>query len=90
MKYPRMWQHKENKKKIKVMPWWECVDPILSDEDTGVGVAEGRKFKIGSIVQIGWLLENEHGVWLGVGPETSKYFNDMGEWKTKKKRKSKK
>lgn len=54
------------------MPWWECIEPIMSDEDEngsisiGTELTEGRKFKIGSLVQVGWLLENEHRVWFGV------------------------
>jgi hypothetical protein len=84
MKFPRVWQNKKDKKKtFRVMPWWECLDPVLSDEEIGVGLTEGRKFKIGAIVQVGWLLENEHGMWFGMGPKASSAFNDLGEWKKK-------
>lgn len=74
----RIWEHKETKKRVRVLPWWECLDP-LADEKLA-DLCEGRMFKIGALVQIGWLLENEHGMWLGVGPKAAESFNDLGVW----------
>ena len=82
--WPKTWQHKTTKKKFKVMPWWECLDPLMADDkatpetiDVGTHLTEGRKFKIGAIVQIGWLLENGHGVWFGMGPKAAESFNEV-------------
>ena len=83
--WPRIWEHKQNKKRLRVTPWWECVEPILGSEDdygaaaVGRELMEGRKFKIGALVQVGWLLENEHGVWFGVGPTAEEAFTDVTE-----------
>lgn len=80
-KWPQTWQHKETEKKFRVNPWWECISPLLSDEDLNGSISlgtelfeEGRKYRIGALIQIGWLLENEHGVWMGVGIEAAEYF----------------
>jgi hypothetical protein len=77
----RIWQHKKNKKKLRATPWWEIPESILDDEFKEL--MKGRKIKFGVLIQVGWLLENEHGVWLGVGPAAAKEFNDLGEWKKK-------
>lgn len=89
----RRWRHKKNGKELRVLPWWECIEPIVSDDGIKgsiqlkgeeIGMDKDRKFKIGAIIQIGWLLENECGVWFGVGPGAQKEFEDLGEWKPKK------
>ena len=77
MEYPRKWRHKETKKELRVMPWWEIPESILSEKEAP-NVAPDRMYKIGALVQVGWLLENEHGVWLGVGPKAADSFEDMG------------
>lgn len=83
IKYPRIWQHKKNKGKMRVMPWWETVKDGEFEEVDELGhaisvVAEGRTCKFGVLVQIGYLIENEHGIWFGVGPDVAKEFKDMG------------
>lgn len=85
LKYPRLWRHRTNKKKMRVMPWWEIPDPILDSETIKAGT--GVDAKIGVLVQIGYLLENEHGMWFGVGPKAADFFMDMGEWVKPKKQK---
>lgn len=81
--WPKVWEHKINKKRLNVMPWWECVEPMVASDtdygavDVGKEIADGRKFRIGAIVQIGWLLENEHGVWFGVGPQAEESFIEI-------------
>lgn len=82
----RTWEHKETKKKVRATEWWEIADPILEEEVSKAmqdkkDEFKDRKFKIGALVQVGWLLENEHNVWLGVGPKAAESFNDLGEWK---------
>jgi hypothetical protein len=75
--WPKWWRHKDDKRRepCRVMPWWECLDPVLDDHD--VGAIEGQKFKIGAIVQIGWLLENSNGVWFGLAPGAEQYFEEV-------------
>lgn len=91
MKYPRLWKNKKSGKKVRVMPWWETVNNGEIEEVDALGrlVADvaGRPCKFGILVQVGFLLENEHGIWLGLGPKASESFDDLGEAPKKKKRK---
>lgn len=61
------------------MPWWEMVrgEEILNDKDIGIPEMN-KEWRIGCLIQIGYLLENEHGIWFGVGPQAAKGFNDLG------------
>lgn len=85
MKYPRIWQNKKSKAKVRVMPWWETIKDGKIDEADELGnmISEiaGKPCKFGVIVQIGFLLENKHGIWFGVGPKAQKEFKDLGEEK---------
>lgn len=92
IQYPRVWVHKDDpKKQFRVMPWWETVKDgeVETVDELGhmVGASVGRVCKVGVLVQVGYLLENEHGIWFGVGPKAAKSFNDQGEWVAPKKRK---
>lgn len=85
--YPRIWQNRKSKAKVRVMPWWETVKDgqIEQVDDMGRMVTKmsGRPCKFGVLVQIGYLIENQHGVWFGVGPGVEKGFKDLGEEKQK-------
>ena len=59
------------------MPWWDCVEPIISDEDTGKDVMNGRRYRIGAIVQVGWLFETNDGIWVGMGLGVEELFEDV-------------
>lgn len=91
MKYPRLWRHKESKygKTVRVMPWWETVKDGEAEEVDELGhmIAEaaGRPCKFGVLVQVGFLLENEQGIWIGLGPKGHEYFEDLGEAPSKPK-----
>ena len=81
-KFLTRWQHKETKKIYRVTPWWECYGDIidhpgdiLADKDDAF---KDRKYAVGVLAQIGYLLENEHGVWFGVGPTAKDSFDDIG------------
>lgn len=84
---PHIWEHKETKKRVRVVPWWEIPDDEDFVKELGIADAlkdkedtwKDRRFKIGALIQVGWLLENEHQVWLGVGPKAKDSFNDLGE-----------
>ena len=82
--YPRLWEHKDKKHRMRVMPWWETIKDgeVEKVDELGHLLAEvaGRPCKFGVLVQVGFLLENEHGVWIGVGPKAAGEFNDLGKW----------
>lgn len=78
---PKIWKQKQTRRILFVFPWWECLDPILTEADVPAEVVEKRAFKIGSIVQIGWLLENRHGVWFGVNFTAQDAFVDISDTK---------
>lgn len=89
VQYPRLWRNLKSNQKFRVMPWWETLDgdkPAQVDE-LGQMVTEvaGRPCKFGIIVQVGYLLETERGIWVGVGPAAADQFEDLGEWKKPKK-----
>jgi hypothetical protein len=74
----QVWQNKKSKQKFRVMPWWEIfkTDEVLSSLSTDIGVKSAWKF--GMLTQVGWLLENEHGVWFGLGPSAIESFEVLG------------
>ena len=78
-----IWQHKDNGKKCRAVPWWEVLEPdeVISGQMKNLGVKDKfpeRKFKIGALTQVGWLLENEGGVFIGVGLKAKKHFRVVG------------
>lgn len=61
------------------MPWWEHA-PNTEITDKDIKIPEmNREWKWGMLVQVGWLIENEHGVFLGVGPTAKESFNVISE-----------
>lgn len=78
---PQVWKHKENGKTYNVMPWFEIPDDFVAElklQDTIKEKSDNwkdRQFKIGALIQVGWLLENEHGVWIGFGPTAKDSFD---------------
>jgi hypothetical protein len=80
-----VWMNKGNANLYLVTPRWE---PLTIDYDEKLfkeiapelmeQVGE-RKLARGTLVQVGWLLENEHGVWLGVPLGTEEQFESLGE-----------
>ena len=83
-KIAQLYRHKETKKLFKIAPWYECIDPILDDKEIGKEFTEGRKFKIGSLVQVGWLICNEHDVYFGVHTDALEMFEKVDEKDVKK------
>ena len=92
IEFPRAWKNKTSGTIVKAMPWWECPEEneILDQETISRGVKFGqiendpwpeRMYKIGALIQIGWMLENaETKVWFGVSPNTKDHFEDLGAW----------
>lgn len=88
--YPRTWKNKTNGKKVRVMPWWETIKDgeFEKVDELGKMISEqvGRICKFGVIVQVGYLIENEKGVWFGLGPSAIDSFDDLGVCKKRKKK----
>lgn len=87
------WKNRQNGAICRVVPWWEILEPILADDkvngavDLGTHLTEGRKFKMGCLVQVGWLLETEGGVWVGVSMRGKECFDEIKppkKWPPKK------
>lgn len=77
------WFHKETGEIIKVAPWFEIPEPVLElsgdDAMKALNFDEPRSTKFGSLVQVGWLLENANGVYLGVGLSAAEHFEVYNE-----------
>lgn len=79
----RKWKHKETGKEFRVLPWWSCEGNLIdkpkeildSEEDTW----KERLYAIGVLAQIGWLIENDEGVWFGVGPSALSSFTEIDD-----------
>lgn len=83
------WQHKKTKKIFKVVPWWEVLksDEFLNQDNFDIKIGNKKiktKYKFGALTQIGWLLENEHGIFIGFGLKAEKEFKKLGQWEVKK------
>lgn len=39
----------------------------------------GRKIVRGLLMQVGWLIQNQHDVWFGLPMSAQKQFEDLGE-----------
>lgn len=87
MKDVKVWMHKTTFDLAIVTPWWEILpeDEIIADKTKILGDDKfkdswpDRKFKIGALTQVGWLMENQHGAWFGIGPSAQESFEDLGE-----------
>jgi hypothetical protein len=83
------WKHKETGKIVRATPWWEIPEDFVEELGIAEAIADkkdewkDRKYKIGALVQVGWLLENEHGVWFGVGPKAKEAFDEVRNEGTK-------
>lgn len=89
LKFLTRWKHKENGKINRVVPWWDCFSDLIDNPNAqSLGIDDDdwkdRKYAIGVLVQVGWLLENDDGVWLGVGPTAKDHFDDIGMEEEKK------
>lgn len=71
---PHVWMNKRNGDFALVVPWY-------MPQDMGSDIANGvmQDLKIGAIVQVGWMLQNGHDVYFGVGPKAANEFEDLGE-----------
>lgn len=79
----RRWRHKESGKEYNVLPWWDCHASLVDASDSSEILGDkddewkDRLYAVGALCQIGWLMENEEGVWFGVGPKIRDHFNEI-------------
>lgn len=78
MTQEKFWQHKKTKKLFRVMPWWETVpsSDVIGDKELPIPEI-GTPWKFGMLVQIGYLLENDHGVWFGFNSKVRESFQEI-------------
>lgn len=80
-----VWMNKQTGKIMLAHPHWEPLhlqfDEKFYDElDIGFKEMAGdRKIAHGTLLQVGWLLQNEHEVWLGMPLSITDQFEDLGE-----------
>lgn len=77
------WKNKETGKIFNVTPWWTCESELI-DKPAQILKDElddwpDRLFSVGVLAQIGWLIENDNGVWFGVGPTAKDNFEDISD-----------
>lgn len=83
IKFERKWKNKTTGKIFNVVPWWSCDGSLvdrpeeLLKDDTDDW--KDRLFCIGVLGQIGWMIENDNGVWFGVGPKAKEQFEEIEE-----------
>ena len=65
--------HKKTGQLLLATPWWEIPDGL-----DVTSVAGCSKAVWGALTQVGWLLQNENEVWLGVGLNAAPTFFDIG------------
>ena len=64
----QVWFNKTKNQLFLLTEWWEVFDnPIELNHDKSE-----TKAKWGMLVQVGWLMRNHHGVWLGVNTDVTK------------------
>lgn len=78
-----VWKHKETGKQYLATPWWEVLkkDELVAGDSQMLAIKDDhpdRKFKIGSLTQVGWLIKNDHGVWFGVSLDAKQSFEVVG------------
>lgn len=74
--FPQVWMNKNNGLLFVVVPWMEVFgNDMLSTMSAG----PGTRCVVGVLSQVGWLIENEHGVHFGVNLRVEKAFKKLGE-----------
>lgn len=82
----KLWMNKLSGQLMISATWWE----MQNDETIVRGNAgniftstekteNARKWKYGMLTQVGFLLQNESGVWFGVGMSAREQFEEIGD-----------
>lgn len=81
--FPQIWCSKINGQLLVVIPWFDMLqDETLIEGQLSVldtRITDSRKFKIGALAQVGWLVQNEHGIYFGVNMAAMKCMEKVGE-----------
>jgi hypothetical protein len=81
----RSWMNKKTGQVVLATEQWEPLqvehdekfyESILPEFKDFTG---GRKVVRGLLLQVGWLIQNEHGVWFGMPLSITDYFEDLGD-----------
>lgn len=80
-----VWMNKLTAQLYLVTPRWEPLN-IKFDEKfyedlipEMKAMVNGRKICHGVLMQVGWMVENEHGVWLGLPLSAADQFENLGD-----------
>lgn len=82
---PKLYMNKSSGALALLTEWWE---PLTIDYDEKLfaeiapelkSVFDHIKIAKGTLTQVGWLLENGHGVWIGINNDAIQDFEYIGE-----------
>lgn len=81
--FPQVWMNRRTGQILNVVPWWDMLaeDTWIEGRTSMLG-PEGnseQRFKIGTLAQVGWLVQNESGMWFGVGLNLVSEFEKVGD-----------
>lgn len=82
-KMAQIWKHKKERsdKTVKALPWFDIPDAVLEFDKKEAkemfNFDKEQEVKIGCLVQIGWLLENDENIFIGVGLQARDEFEDV-------------
>lgn len=75
------WRHKEKGNLVRATPWWGPVgEAILNQDDLPPDTDDPypRRIHFGAIAQVGWLIETENNIWLGLNLTSQDAFENLG------------
>jgi hypothetical protein len=80
-----VWMNKNTGDLVLATPHWE---PLHIEHDKNFyeevlpeikELSGGRRLVHGTLMQVGWLIQNSHNIWLGVHLSVTEDFEDLGE-----------
>jgi hypothetical protein len=87
----RLWKNKTTGKKFKVLPWFQPMEDRSEFDYKGMVkdcfpelekdfLCEWDCYR-GTVLHLGWMLENENGCWFGLMPISIRdQFEEIGYW----------
>jgi hypothetical protein len=83
----RKWINKKRPTTVlKVLPWFQPLDEKSEFDYAGLindifpEFSDGAEIYRGTVMQLGWQVLNEHGIWLCMPMSVKEHFKDVGEW----------
>ena len=74
---PQVWMNKTNGMIFLATPWFST-----GDEETAqytLTVTDPLDIYFGTFYRVGWLIQNQHGVWFGVNLDAKDSFEVIGD-----------